>query len=214
MCVGCDNVINRNNSATAGGISPFGDISCGTGCRGNLNEACGSTNLLITIYEFTVSGFLRCLCAFAIVVCSLAFGGGVERSSAWRRSKLVETKIVGWQRVDEGLNDWCWRGLKCVGSKVARLFFPAEIDRYGVRAHLYHYTSKLWQVWVTRPSNFETPMALFPINPVHMTSQSAYKDVFRTDNLTYLPYTFKFNISEDMYSQCMLSPASQPRKDF
>ncbi|KAJ8116688.1 hypothetical protein OPT61_g1945 [Boeremia exigua] len=49
----CDNVINRNNSATAGGLSPLGDISCGGGCRGNALEACGQANLFITIYEFT-----------------------------------------------------------------------------------------------------------------------------------------------------------------
>ncbi|KAH6614272.1 hypothetical protein C7974DRAFT_380614 [Boeremia exigua] len=57
----CDNVINRNNSITAGIAAPLGDLNCQTGCRGNLNEACGQTNLFISIYEFTGAGSDRAL---------------------------------------------------------------------------------------------------------------------------------------------------------
>jgi hypothetical protein len=82
---GCGNVINPSNAATAGVLSLVGDVSCQGSCRGTTtNEACGAINTFISIYEYTVSGFLRNACVpmlllFCVLYVMSAFGGGGER---------------------------------------------------------------------------------------------------------------------------------------
>jgi hypothetical protein len=98
MNSGCDNVINRNNSAIAGILSPLGDASCQTSCRGNIYEACGSLDTFISIYEFNVSGFLRNACVQVLfLLCSFLLGGGMERSSVRRRRELLGSRLKGWR---------------------------------------------------------------------------------------------------------------------
>lgn len=104
---GCGNVINPSNSAIAGILSPLGDTSCQTGCRGNLNEACGTTETFISIYEYTVSGFLRNACVpmllllcFLYVMC--VFGGGGERSIERSAEEGIGGDQIGGLAVGEG----------------------------------------------------------------------------------------------------------------
>lgn len=82
---GCGNVINPSNSVTAGILSPLGDASCQTLCRGSTtNEACGFTETFISIYEYTVSGFLTSTCVPLLLLPGVLYvksvsGGGGER---------------------------------------------------------------------------------------------------------------------------------------
>ncbi|KAF2631268.1 hypothetical protein BU25DRAFT_481854 [Macroventuria anomochaeta] len=98
----CNKVINRNNSATAGILSPAGIASCQGGCRGNpnANEGCRAIEWFISIYEFTVSGFLRNACVpMLLLLCFLYVisAGSGERPSARCRRELVGTRLKRWR---------------------------------------------------------------------------------------------------------------------
>ncbi|KAJ4983169.1 WSC domain-containing protein [Stagonosporopsis vannaccii] len=101
----CDNVINRSNSPTAGILSPLGDASCQSSCSLNINEACGQTNSFISIYEYTVSEFLRLTCVPMLLLLYALFvwvGGHGERLGARWIGEIVRGSCqdcVG-----------CWRG--------------------------------------------------------------------------------------------------------
>ncbi|UPX19099.1 uncharacterized protein EKO05_0009372 [Ascochyta rabiei] len=91
----CDSGINRSFSLTSGILSPIGNAACQTGCRGNTGEACGSVNTFISIYQYTVSGFLRnaCVLAFLLLCFLYLFEGSVERPSARRRMNVEKERV-------------------------------------------------------------------------------------------------------------------------
>lgn len=118
---GCDNVINRNNTLTAGQLSP--DLACQSACRGNPSEACGTVDTFMSIYEYTVSGFLKTACV-PVCLCFALFGRSVEQPSArWRdmfREEPVEELGLGEHGLGEG---GCWRG-PYVGIPGPHAFHP------------------------------------------------------------------------------------------
>ena len=129
--VGCDNAIGAN-SPLYGLPAALGDRSCQTSCRGNANEACGSLDSFVSIYEYTVSGISKkCLCAYAFVS-FLAFWrrrGATERSEG--EEVLVANRLGRWAGWERGLGGGSrWRGPWCrdPGDSNLQLLFLQSVQ--------------------------------------------------------------------------------------